>query len=244
MGCGASTDSGPSPSGGHEAPVATTRPRSDDPAEVGNSNAIDRELDRARQQEELKVKLLLLGAGESGKSTIFKQMRILHGSPRTEDDLRMYGVVVRSNCITAMRKLCQLLRQLELEGQLAEEPADAEENQTPKEAYDFLVSHLVDGTAPPLEPVANGGADDWVGHSARAGLGPNNDSQLFLQLWRPMKVLWEVSLLRVCGLFLIFGFDDDDDDGFLLLTFVSCDDLSLESLVKNNERSMAKKSRC
>jgi hypothetical protein len=92
-----------------------------------------------------------------------------------------------------MRKLCQLMRQLELEAQLAQEPADVEENQTPKEAFDFLVGHLVDGTAPPLEPVANGGADDWVGHSARAGLGPNNDSQLFLQLWKPMKVLWEVS---------------------------------------------------
>ena len=118
MGCGASTDSGPSPGGGGGSETAIAKPRPDDPAEVGNSNAIDRELDRARQQEELKVKLLLLGAGESGKSTIFKQMRILHGSPRTEDDLRMYGVVVRSNCITAMRKLCQLCRALRREQEL------------------------------------------------------------------------------------------------------------------------------
>jgi hypothetical protein len=194
MGCGASTDSGPSPNGNHEQPQS--RPSGGDPAELGNSNAIDRELDRARQQEELKVKLLLLGAGESGKSTIFKQMRILHGSPRTEDDLRMYGVVVRSNVITAMRKLCLLLRSLELEGQLAGEPAsDSVDNMTPKGAFDGLLSHLVEGTAPPMEEkLPNGGADDWVGHSARAGLGPNNDAQLFLQLWRPMKVLWEVRI--------------------------------------------------
>jgi hypothetical protein len=160
---------------------------------MANSNAIDRELDRYRQQEELKVKLLLLGAGESGKSTIFKQMRILHGSPRTEDDLRMYGVVVRSNVITAIRKLCQLLQNLELLDKLAEEPgSEGPDGMTPKKAFDLLLAHLVDGTASPLEEkVPNGG--DWVGHSARAGLGPNNDAQQFLQLWKPMKVLWEVS---------------------------------------------------
>jgi GTPase SAR1 family protein len=46
---------------------------------------IDRDLDR--QQEERKVvKILLLGAGESGKSAILKQMRRLYGSPMTEDE--------------------------------------------------------------------------------------------------------------------------------------------------------------
>ena len=151
MGCGASSDAGPSPNGGHETALQTRRPAGDDPAELAKSSGIDRELDRARQQEELKVKLLLLGAGESGKSTIFKQMRILHGSPRTEDDLRMYGVVVRSNVITAMRKLCQLLRSLELEDQLAQEPpSDSEDNMTPKQAYDELVAHLVDNTVRPF----------------------------------------------------------------------------------------------
>lgn len=195
MGCSASTEQ-PSPNGGNEMPLQQARPRGDDPLEAGNSNAIDRELDRARQQEELKVKLLLLGAGESGKSTIFKQMRILHGSPRTEDDLRMYGVVVRSNVITAVRKLCQLLRSLEMVDQLAEEPgSDADDGMTPKQAFDHLCAHLVDGTAPPLdEKVPNG--DDWVGHSARAGLGPNNDAQQFLQLWKPMKVLWESKTMK------------------------------------------------
>ena len=170
------------------------RPPADDPAEMAKSSGIDRDLDRARQQDELKVKLLLLGAGESGKSTIFKQMRILHGSPRGEDDLRMYGVVVRSNVITAMRKLCQLLRTLEMEDQLAQEPpSEVEEGLTPKQAYDDLIANLVDNTAtPPDSTVPNGGAEDWVGHSPRAGLGPNNDAKQFLQLWRPIKVLWEV----------------------------------------------------
>ena len=191
MGCGSSQPQAPASTGvdnGHR------RTPADDPAELGKSNAIDRQLERDRQQDELKVKLLLLGAGESGKSTIFKQMRIIYGTPRSEDDLRMYGVVVRSNVVTAVRKLCQLLRSLDVEAQLAgESAADPEDTMSPKEAYDLLRAHLIDGNGPPLEEAPNGGAD-WVGHSARAGLGPNNDAKLFLQLWRPIKILWDVSI--------------------------------------------------
>ena len=103
MGCGSSTPvAAPTKSG------AANGRAVDDPSAIAKSHAIDRKLEREKQQEELKVKLLLLGAGESGKSTIFKQMRIIYGTPRSEDDLRMYGVVVRSNVVTAVKKLCVL----------------------------------------------------------------------------------------------------------------------------------------
>ena len=62
---------------------------------------------------------------------------------------------------------------------------------TPFEAFELLASHLIDGTAPPLEPIDL--SDDWVGHCATAGLGPNNDAQMFLQIWKPIKALWKVS---------------------------------------------------
>jgi hypothetical protein len=203
MGCGASaeapTQQSRTSNGGDNNPYASPPPskKADDPQEVIKSGGIDRELDRARQQEELKVKLLLLGAGESGKSTIFKQMRILHGSPRTEDDLRMYGVVVRSNVITAMRKLCAHLRNMGLEEQLAQEPRpeNGDGGMTPKEAYDLIIAHVVDCTSDPTTlPAPNGDSTDWVGTSARAGLGMNNDAKQFLQLWRAIKTLWEVRL--------------------------------------------------
>lgn len=169
-------------------------------AEIAKSSGIDRDLDRARQQEEGKVKLLLLGAGESGKSTIFKQMRILHGSPRSDDDLRMYGVVIRSNVIVAIRKLCTHLRNLGLEGALSEEPApeDGDSPQTPKEAYDELIAHLVDNSASVSEEsLQNGDANanprDWVGQSPRAGLAANNDAKQFLHHVDAIRILWQVS---------------------------------------------------
>lgn len=234
MGCTSSSEAAPpqrsqsqSPSGGYNG-AAVKHAQSnnngggkvrDDPQEASKSAGIDRELDRARHQEELKVKLLLLGAGESGKSTIFKQMRILHGSPRSDDDQRMYGVVVRSNVVTATRKLCTLLRTLQLEEQLAAEavPAAADDSGggggdindnagadlTPRQAYDVVVAHLMDGTGPPDELGAPDLSADWVGSSPRAVLGANNDAALFLQLWRHIKTLWEVRRRVQCGSFLL-----------------------------------------
>jgi len=73
-------------------------------------DATDRELDRklkANRNEEVKVKkLLLLGAGGSGKSTFFKQLRILHGAGMSPDERNnIYTNIVYSNIISGMRAL-------------------------------------------------------------------------------------------------------------------------------------------
>jgi len=53
--------------------------------------------------EDKKVKLLLLGAGESGKSTIFKQMKILHGvNGYTKPELLRMKDTVYSNIVQNM----------------------------------------------------------------------------------------------------------------------------------------------
>ena len=159
----------------------------------------------ARVQNDEKVKLLLLGTGESGKSTIFKQMRILYGSPKTKDDLRMYGVIVRSNIVTAIRKLCQLTRELKVESQLDEESAAARSSDladtsgmTPREAFDQIVEYIVDNTASePFPPIPKEQAEqDWVGRSPRAGVQVNKNAELFLQHVEAIRVLWQVSSTR------------------------------------------------
>ena len=43
------------------------------------SDRIDKELLKSARDHENVAKLLLLGAGELGKSTIVKQMKIIHG---------------------------------------------------------------------------------------------------------------------------------------------------------------------
>ena len=69
--------------------------------------AIDKQL-RAAQTANLEViKLLLLGAGESGKSTIFKQMKLLYGTEKdfSEQTRRNMIGVIHGNIIDAMQTL-------------------------------------------------------------------------------------------------------------------------------------------
>ena len=51
------------------------------------------------------VKLLLLGAGESGKSTFLKQMRIIHGSSFSDEVLVEFREVIFNNIIRGMKVL-------------------------------------------------------------------------------------------------------------------------------------------
>mmetsp|Transcript_27112 Transcript_27112/g.32035 ORF Transcript_27112/g.32035 Transcript_27112/m.32035 type:complete len:413 (+) Transcript_27112:163-1401(+) len=170
--------------------------------DVSKDRKIQADLDRGRKEEEEKVKLLLLGTGESGKSTIFKQMRILYGSPNTEDDLRWYGVVVRQNIVFAIRQLCTLIRSLDLVQKLDEESNDGviEEwedatGMTPRQAYDQLIDYLVDKTKEELFPEVDE-ASDWVGTSPRANAIINGDSRLFLQHVEAIRVLWQSMTMK------------------------------------------------
>mmetsp|Transcript_25376 Transcript_25376/g.37370 ORF Transcript_25376/g.37370 Transcript_25376/m.37370 type:complete len:424 (+) Transcript_25376:154-1425(+) len=195
-----------------------SKPDPDTVIDPGNgknqSSKVDKHLLEAKQEEEGKVKLLLLGAGESGKSTIFKQMRILYGAPRSDEDLRYYGVYVRSNIIVAIKKLCQLLQNLNLTSQLEEESGSAEGGMTAREAFDEIMAHIVNSSAPPETAKMNGGSQDpatdedgndgegaaivrdWVGQVQRAGVAPNEDSRLFLRHKEAIQVLWQSNTMK------------------------------------------------
>jgi len=52
-----------------------------------------------------RVKVLLLGAGETGKSTMAKQMKIYHLRGFTEEEIRLYRVQVHQNILKNMKTL-------------------------------------------------------------------------------------------------------------------------------------------
>jgi len=52
-------------------------------------------------------KLLLLGAGESGKSTLFKQMISIYGKGFPEQERITYTPIIYNNIITSMKTLCK-----------------------------------------------------------------------------------------------------------------------------------------
>jgi len=89
-----------------------------------------------REAENSKVKLLLLGTGESGKSTIFKQMRILHGAPPTPEEIAFYTSVVRANCVAFMG---ELVRWMGEEGVSCEDEDERESMAILLGAEDFCV---------------------------------------------------------------------------------------------------------
>lgn len=93
---------------------------------MGNkaSTPEDKELERKTKEIEAvmaqnkdidtkKVKLLLLGAGECGKSTIFKQMRLIYGEKFTKEERESKSFTIYNNVLTAMKIL---LEQAELFG--------------------------------------------------------------------------------------------------------------------------------
>lgn len=78
------------------------------------TKTIDKSLVSERNQDARVVKILLLGAGESGKSTIFKQLKILHNDGFTKQDRQNYAVIIRKNLVESTRILVDGLKSMNM----------------------------------------------------------------------------------------------------------------------------------
>eukprot|EP00050_Salpingoeca_kvevrii_P011064 m.12435 g.12435 ORF g.12435 m.12435 type:complete len:355 (-) comp3232_c0_seq1:549-1613(-) len=76
--------------------------------------AIERELAAEREVRNKTIKLLLLGAGESGKSTLVKQMKIIHGDGYSPEELESYKATVCDNLVHSMRAVLEAMGQLHI----------------------------------------------------------------------------------------------------------------------------------
>jgi len=72
--------------------------------DVANDN-INREIKGDTKKKEKEVKLLMLGTGESGKSTLVKQFRILYRGSFTREELLSYRPALHNNIVLSIQAL-------------------------------------------------------------------------------------------------------------------------------------------
>jgi len=76
-------------------------------AEKSKSKELDRNISNAQSTDQQINKLLLLGAGGSGKSTLFKQMIQIYGKGFSPAERKNYTPIIYNNMILSMKILCE-----------------------------------------------------------------------------------------------------------------------------------------
>lgn len=78
------------------------------------SKQIDRQLAQEKKSLKQEIKILLLGAGESGKSTFLKQMRIIHGDDYSEEDRLNFRPTIYHNILKGVKILVEARKRLQI----------------------------------------------------------------------------------------------------------------------------------
>ncbi|GAC74489.1 hypothetical protein PANT_11d00082 [Moesziomyces antarcticus T-34] len=84
------------------------------------SVAIDKQIEEDSRKFKKECKILLLGSGESGKSTIVKQMKIIHQNGYTKDELLLYRLTVIKNLVDSAQAIVLALRKFKMEPEMPE----------------------------------------------------------------------------------------------------------------------------
>ncbi|KAF9551968.1 guanine nucleotide-binding protein subunit alpha [Mortierella hygrophila] len=71
--------------------------------------SIESQLKRDRATLRNEVKMLLLGAGESGKSTILKQMKLIHEGSYSKQEREAFKEIIYSNTVQSMRVILEAM---------------------------------------------------------------------------------------------------------------------------------------
>ncbi|KAJ7118663.1 heterotrimeric G-protein alpha subunit, GPA3-like protein [Mycena crocata] len=76
------------------------------------SDAIDRQLEEDSKKFKKEAKILLLGSGESGKSTIVKQMKIIHQEGFSPEELVAYRPTIHKNVLDSVQAVILAMRKI------------------------------------------------------------------------------------------------------------------------------------
>ncbi|KAJ3477729.1 hypothetical protein NLI96_g10262 [Meripilus lineatus] len=86
----------------------------DEEAKARNDE-IESQLKRDRMMAKNEIKMLLLGAGESGKSTVLKQMKLIHHGGYNDSERDSYKEIIFSNTIQSMRAILEAMPHLDIQ---------------------------------------------------------------------------------------------------------------------------------
>ncbi|KAK2801981.1 Guanine nucleotide-binding protein subunit alpha [Emmonsiellopsis sp. PD_5] len=75
---------------------------------------IENQLKRDKMLQRNEIKMLLLGAGESGKSTILKQMKLINEGSYSQDERESFKEIIFSNTVQSMRVILEAMEGLDL----------------------------------------------------------------------------------------------------------------------------------
>ena len=90
-----------------------------------------------------RVLIHIPGSGESGKSTIVKQMKIIHQNGYTQEERALYRLTIYKNLIDCMKAVIGAMRQFEIEP----------ESSNVKDYTDYIMEYNVDPDPDtPLDP--------------------------------------------------------------------------------------------
>lgn len=78
---------------------------------LGN-DSIEQQLKKDKANLRNEVKMLLLGAGESGKSTILKQMKLIHQGSYSPEERDAYREIIFSNTVQSMRVIIEAMEMM------------------------------------------------------------------------------------------------------------------------------------
>jgi len=79
----------------------------EDPVLSKRNREIEEDLQNEKELQRNRVKLLLLGPGESGKSTIAKQLKIIHMEGFSRDELISYTSIIHGNTVGSVRAVVE-----------------------------------------------------------------------------------------------------------------------------------------